>query len=287
MNGFFLPAVAYNASVVRVFPLQMVSLTPRATIPPGRWPTLEVLASASSACSWWPDSTRSSATGPGRRPVSRSSRHTRLGNGYVDFRRLRSVHLTSAEIAFVTCKCGGAARAKFNRTHRRSDPRAQHPDGDRRHLHPLLRLVRVQRRSTLAGWIRSSPVIATNRSAGAAAALGDDLRLVEVLEAGIPPCSPTARWRPWVAITAPCARQRSSAVMIGLIAGRDRLRRGEHIERGFKMDARWAHLRPRIQLLLGLIAWASSRRQLRRRHQRVGRNVHGLIYGGGTQSAAH
>ena len=130
------------------------SWTPPPPSRPARWPSGgSGRRSSAGACSAAPSTTRSSAPGPGAAAGSPSSATASTsGFGYVDFAGSGVVHAMGGV-------AGARRRDRARSSHRQvrhgrqaaHAGRPPHPDGDARHVHPAVRLVRLQRRLDVRG----------------------------------------------------------------------------------------------------------------------------------------
>ena len=146
-KGFFLTGATYDVGVVALFLFQMVFMDTTATIPTGamaeRW---KFSAFSSTASSSRRSSTRSSATGSGAAAGWPARRQLRPGQRPRRLRRLRRRPLTGGcDRPGRGARSSGRASASTTRTARPTrSPATTCPMVDPGHVHPGLRLVRVQ-----------------------------------------------------------------------------------------------------------------------------------------------
>ena len=149
MRGFFLSPGVYTAPVAALFLFQMVFMDTTATIPTGamaeRWKfTSFVLFSFVISTIIYPIYANW-VWGGGW--LSQLGHNFGLGHGHVDFAGSSVVHMVGGVAALVGAKMMGPRIGKYDaRRQGAADPRPQHPDGRARHVHPRVRLVRLQPR---------------------------------------------------------------------------------------------------------------------------------------------
>ena len=147
MHGFFLSPAVYTAPVAALFLFQMVFMDTAATIPTGamaeRWSfTSFVIFSFVISTIMYPIYANW-VWGGGW--LSQLGVNFGLGHGHVDFAGSSVVHMVGGVAALVGAKMLGPRIGKYAPDGKRAaHPGAQHPDGGAGHVHPRVRLVRLQ-----------------------------------------------------------------------------------------------------------------------------------------------